>query len=66
MHKDKSLQPTHDEASIGNETVAESSRDERQPEAELTEKINEDVKSPLNDTEETAEINKTQKIKMVN
>ncbi|KAG4379907.1 hypothetical protein GLYMA_16G071500v4 [Glycine max] len=58
VHKDKSLQPTHDEASIGNETVAESSRDERQPEAELTEKINEDVKSPLNDTEETAEINK--------
>ena len=57
MHEDNSLQPTLDEASIGNETIAESSQDERQTEEELTEKFNEEVKTPQNDTEETAEIN---------
>ena len=57
MHEDKSLQPTHDETSIGNETVAETSRDKRQPEAEFKEKINEEVKTPQNDIEETVEIN---------
>ncbi|KAH1205174.1 hypothetical protein GmHk_16G045941 [Glycine max] len=57
VHEDKSLQPTHDETSIGNETVAETSRDKRQPEAEFKEKINEEVKTPQNDIEETVEIN---------
>ncbi|KAK7395724.1 hypothetical protein VNO78_16291 [Psophocarpus tetragonolobus] len=52
----KALQSILNTRPVKNETLADSSEEQRQPEAEFKEKINKEVQSPTDDMEETAEI----------
>jgi len=52
MPEDKALQTIPNTTSVGNEAIDDSSQEERQPEAEFTEKFNKELQAPHYDTEE--------------
>ena len=46
MPEDKALQTIPNTTSVGNEAIDDSSQEERQPEAEFTEKFNKELQAP--------------------